>query len=95
MNNKELKTFTGTKIEELIKNLPDIDEKLNNENIEIFMEQETFNSAENRHTCILCRNKTSIDNSVSSRGNKLICIPCVYKYFEGDYSVVFDWNRKE
>lgn len=99
MNNKELrtfelKTFNGTPFDVLIKNLPDINEKINNDNIEIFKKQGTFNSAENRHTCVLCNNKTSIDDSISSQGNKLICIPCTYKYFEGDYSVVFIWNKR-
>ena len=93
MNDKELRTFNGTPLEELIKNLPCIDEKLNNKNIEIFEKKDIHLGSENRHTCVLCKSKTSIDNSISNRGNKLICVPCVYKYFEGDYDAVFHWNR--
>lgn len=27
--------------------------------------------------------------------NYVFCIQCVYKYFEGDYSAVFEWNKGE
>lgn len=94
MNNEELKTFNGTPYEDIIKNLPVVDKDVNEKNIKIFDEYGTDCSSQERHKCVLCGNMTCIDDSISDRGNKLICMRCVYRYFEGDYSIIFNWNSK-
>lgn len=93
MNNELLTTFNGTPIEDIIRKLPAINKIINDENIKIFQEHGTYNSSDLRHKCVLCEKIVDIDGSVSSIGNKLICIPCVHKYFEGDYAAVFMWNK--
>lgn len=95
MNYKELTTFNGTPLETILKNLPNIDKSINKENIEIFTRKATSSSSEMRHKCVLCEEMTSIDDSVSNRGHKLICIRCAYKYFEGDYALVGIWQNKK
>lgn len=88
-------TFNGTPFIDLFKKLPEINEEANKENVRVFEHYETLYSNEVRHICTLCGKKVSIDDSISSRGHRLICIQCVYKYFEGDYSAVFEWNRRD
>lgn len=80
---------------DLFDKLPEINEEANKENIKIFEQYGTSDSSQLRHICVLCGKKVNIDNSVSSKGNRLICVQCAYKYFEGDYSAVFEWNRRE
>lgn len=87
-------TFNGTPYEKLFKNLPKINEEANIKNVRVFEQYETLCSDELRHTCVLCGKKVNIDDSISSKGHKLICVQCVYKYFEGDYSAVFEWNKE-
>ncbi len=94
MNYELLTSFNGTPIEDVIRRLPPVNEIINDENIKVFLEHETYDSADLRHKCVLCEKIVCIDGSISSRGNRLICIQCVYKYFEGDYAAVFMWNRK-
>lgn len=76
-------TFNGTPFIDLFKKLPEINEEADKENIKIL-----------RHTCVLCGKKVNIEGSVSTHGHRLICIQCVYKYFEGDYRAVFEWNME-
>ena len=87
-------TFNGTPFIDLFDKLPEINEEVDKENIKIFEYYNTSCSDELRHNCVLCGKKVSIDDSISSQGHKLICMPCVYKYFEGDYSAVFEWNEE-
>lgn len=87
-------TFNGTPLMDLFDKLPKIDEEVNKENIKIFRQYDITYSAELRHTCVLCGKKVNIEDSVSTHGHKLICTQCVYKYFEGDYSAVFEWNKR-
>ena len=87
-------TFNGTPLIDLFKNLPEINEEFDNENIKIFEDYGTTCSNQNRHTCILCGKKVSIDDSISSKGHRLICVQCAYRYFEGDYCAVFEWNKE-
>ena len=94
MNIEMMTTFRGTPLEDIYRNLPPVNEEFDRENVDIFKEKETFDSSEYRHHCVLCGRETCIDDSVSPRGHKLICLSCVYKYFEGDYSAVFSWNRR-
>lgn len=85
-------TFNGTPFISLFEKLPEINEGVDKENIRVFEQYGAYCSAELRHTCVLCGKKVNIDGSISSQGHKLICIQCAYKYFEGDYSAVFEWN---
>lgn len=94
MDMLNLKTFNGTPIEDIFRKLPPVNEHINAENIEIFSNYETMDSSELRHKCVLCGKDVDIDGSISSKGHRLICINCVYRYFEGDYSAVFMWNRR-
>lgn len=87
-------TFNGTPYEKLFKNLPEINEEDDIKNIRVFRQWGTSCSDQLRHTCVLCGKKVNIEGSVSSHGHRLICTQCVYKYFEGDYSAVFGWNRR-
>ena len=87
-------TFNGTPFIDLFDKLPEINEEVDKENIKIFRQYDINCSDQLRHTCVLCDKKVSIDDSISSRGHKLICIPCAYKYFEGDYAAVFEWNEE-
>lgn len=85
-------TFNGTPFMNLFNKLPEINEEVDAENIRVFAQYEVTCSDEIRHTCILCGKKVNIETSISNQGHKLICKQCVYKYFEGDYSAVFEWN---
>lgn len=87
-------TFNGTSFMDLFDKLPEINEEANKENVRVFEQYGTNCSNELRHTCVLCDKKVNLEGSVSNLGHKLICIQCVYKYFEGDYSAVFEWNVK-
>ena len=88
-------TFNGTPIYKLVENLPGINEGANKKNIELFKKYDISNSGDPRHTCVLCGRKVNLECSVSNEGHKLICVQCVYKYFEGDYNAVFEWNQEE
>lgn len=87
-------TFNGTPFIDLFKKLPEINKEVDKENIKIFRKYGINGSNEIRHICVLCGKKVNIEGSVSIRGHRLICIQCVYKYFEGDYSAVFEWNKE-
>ena len=87
-------TFNGTPFISLFEKLPEINEEYDKENVRVFDKYDTSCSDKLRHTCVLCGKKVNIADSVSSDGHRLICVQCVYKYFEGDYSAVFDWNRR-
>ena len=87
-------TFNGTPLISLFEKLPEINEEVDKENIKIFGQYDISCSDQLRHTCVLCGKKVSIDDSISNKGNRLICVQCVYKYFEGDYSAVFEWNKE-
>ena len=87
-------TLNGTPIISLFEKLSEINEEVDKENIKIFRQYDINCSDQLMHTCVLCGERVSIEGSVSSRGHKLICISCVYKYFEGDYSAVFEWNKE-
>lgn len=87
-------TFNGTPFIDLFKKLPEINKEVDKENIKIFRRYGIKGSNEIRHTCVLCGKKVNIEGSVSTHGHRLICIQCVYKYFEGDYSAVFEWNME-
>lgn len=65
----------------------------NEENIEIFKKYGTRNSDDPRHTCVLCNKRVDLEHSISNRGHKLICIGCVYYYFEGDYRAANVWQE--
>lgn len=87
-------TFNGTPFISLFEKLPEINGEVNKENIKMFRQYGINWSDQLRHTCVLCGKKVNIYSSVSNQGNKLVCTQCVYKYFEGDYSAVFEWNRR-
>ena len=87
-------TFNGTTLTSLFEKLPEINEEVDKENIKIFGQYDISCSDQLRHTCVLCGKKVSIDDSISNKGNRLICVQCVYKYFERDYSAVFEWNKE-
>nr|DAF89280.1 MAG TPA: zinc-ribbon domain protein [Siphoviridae sp. ct6GI21] len=87
-------TFNGTPFISLFEKLPEINGEVNKENIKMFRQYGINWSDQLRHTCVLCGKKVNIESSVSNQGNKLVCTQCVYKYFEGDYSAVFEWNRR-
>lgn len=61
-----------------------INDQANKENIKIFKRYNLTNSAELRHTCVLCGKKTSINDSFSNSGAKLICWHCAYKNFKDE-----------
>lgn len=86
------KTFNGTPFISLYKKLPEINKKVDKENIRVFKQWGTSYRDQLRHTCVLCGKKVNIEGSVSNQGRRLICTQCIYKYFEGDYSAVFEWN---
>lgn len=88
-------TFNGTPFYKLFTNLPRMNEVANKKNIELFKKYDISNSGDPRHTCVLCGRKVNLECSVSNEGHKLICVQCVYKYFEGDYNAVFEWNQEE
>lgn len=87
-------TFNGTPLMNLFEKLPEINEEVDKENIKIFEEYGVSCSGQPRHTCTLCGKKVSIDGAISRAGHRLICVQCVYKYFECDYSAVFEWNKE-
>ena len=87
-------TFNGTPLISLFEKLPEINKKVDRENRKIFKQYGINCSNELRHTCVLCDKKVNLEGSVSNLGHKLICIQCVYNYFDGDYSAVFEWNVK-
>ena len=87
-------TFNGTPFYKLFTNLPRINEEANKKNIEIFKKYDICNSNDPRHTCVLCGRKVNIECSVSVQGHKLICIGCVYNYFDGDYHAVDVWMEE-
>ena len=87
-------TFNGTPLMNLFDKLPKINEVVDRENIKIFRECGISYSNGLRHTCVLCGKKVSIDGCVSCKGHKLICVQCIYRYFEGDYIAVFEWNKE-
>lgn len=87
-------TFNGTPFIDLFDKLPEINAEADKENIKIFKQHNIVDSGQLRHTCVLCGKKVNIDDCVSSKGHRLICTQCVYKYFEGDYSAVFKWNME-
>lgn len=87
-------TFNGTPFISLFDKLPEINEEVNKENVRAFRRYDISYSDQLRHTCVLCGKKVNIQGSVSSKGHRLICVQCVYKYFEGDYSAVFEWNKE-
>ena len=87
-------TYNETPLIDLFEKLPEINKKVDRENRKIFKQYGRNYSEELRHTCVLCGKKVNIDGSVSNLGHKLICVQCVYKYFEGDYGAVFEWNVK-
>ena len=91
---KMKKTFNGTPFISLFDKLPEINEEVNKENVRSFRRYDISYSDQLRHTCVLCGKKVNIQGSVSSKGHRLICVQCVYKYFEGDYSAVFEWNKE-
>lgn len=88
-------TFNGTPFMDLFEKLPEINEEADKENVRVFGQYGISDSRQIRHTCVLCGKKVNVEGSISSHGHKLICIQCVYKYFEGDYSAVFEWNKGE
>lgn len=88
-------TFNGTLLMDLFDKLPKINEEVDKENVRVFEQYDTSDSGQIRHTCVLCGKKVNIEGSVSTHGHKLICTQCVYKYFEGDYSAVFEWNKED
>lgn len=87
-------TFNGTPFIDLFDNLPEINEEVNKENVRVFRQYGISCSDQLRHTCVLCGKKVNIEGAVSDQGYKLICVQCVYKYFEGDYSAVFEWDKE-
>lgn len=87
-------TFNGTPLMNLFDKLPKINEEANKENVRVFGKYDISDSGQLRHTCVLCGKKVNINDSISSKGHRLICIQCAYKYFEGDYSAVFEWNKE-
>ena len=87
-------TFNGTPLIDLFDKLPEINEEFDKENIKIFGQYGTDCSDQLRHACVLCGKKVTINGSISSRGHRLICMQCAYKYFEGDYSAIFEWNKE-
>lgn len=94
MNYELLTTFKGTPIEDIIRKLPQIDAEIEAYNIRTFNRFGTYDSDRYRHVCVLCGNTTCIDNSISNQGHKLICVPCVYTFFDGDYAAAASWNRR-
>lgn len=86
-------TFNGTSFIDLFEKLPEINEEVDKENIKIFEEHGISCSRQCRHTCTLCGKKVSIDDALSRVGHRLICVQCVYKYFEGNCTAVFEWNK--
>lgn len=86
-------TFNGTPFMNLFNKLPEINEEVDAENIRVFAQHGISCSDQIRHTCILCGKKVNIETAISNQGHKLICTQCAYKYFEGDYSAIFEWNE--
>ena len=59
-----------------------VDELINKENIRIFKDTEMCNPQEKRFTCVICKNKTCIDDSTSIHGHRLICLECKWNKFD-------------
>lgn len=87
-------TFNGIPFYRLFANLPRMNEVANKKNIELFKKYDISNSGDPRHTCVLCGRKVNIECSVSVQGHKLICIGCVYNYFDGDYHAANVWMEE-
>ena len=60
-----------------------IDEKVNNENINLFERYRISNSEKNIYTCVCCGKKTCISDSSSIRGAYLVCNRCANNQFNG------------
>jgi len=73
-----------------------INEKVDKENIEIYKKMGCSKPYEYRHTCVLCGDKTNINNSWSNQGRKLICRNCFYKVFgRYGYDKLIKWQEEK
>ena len=53
-------------------------EKVNQKNIETFKKHGVKNPDEIRHKCVLCGRDVSTYDSMSCKGDRLICMSCYY-----------------
>lgn len=58
------------------------DKDLDIVNIEVFDRTGTYNETERRFRCVCCKKPTCIADSYSSRGHRMICLSCLWKYFD-------------
>lgn len=66
--------------------------EIDRENIEIFKRWEIQNPEEKRHKCVICRKLTSVSDSFSNNGHKLICRQCFMNHFNWDTRKLFEWQ---
>lgn len=52
--------------------------EVDSRNRDLFVDCGIVNEAEKRHTCVVCGNRVSINDSYSDRGHNLICGYCYY-----------------
>lgn len=78
--------------EQFTPNLIDNFDEINQQNIETFKKYKTKKPDEIRHKCVLCGRDISINDSVSCKGDRLVCVGCFYGIGvrEGK-QVISDW----
>ena len=67
------------------------DKDLDIVNIEVFDRTGTYNETERRFRCVCCKKPTCIAESYSSRGHRMICLSCLWKYFDGNILAGHAW----
>ena len=70
------------------------DKDLDTVNVEIFGRTGTDNGTERRYRCVRCRKPICINESYSSRGHRMICWSCLWKYFDGNILAAHEWMKE-
>lgn len=64
------------------------DRDLDTVNIEVFERKGPYNDIERRFRCVCCKKPICIDESILSRGHRMVCWSCYLKY-----SIAISWLR--
>lgn len=67
-----------------------MNEKYNSSNIRTFKEHGLMDCSAYIYNCVLCESLTSIENSISRQGHKLICNYCIKDKFN-NIDEAFKW----
>lgn len=64
------------------------------ENMKQFHKTNTLINDRPIYRCVLCYEPTSIQDSYSHKGHKLICISCFHRKFGVAYDLAFRWMKE-